>query len=236
MSLLTVVQDFCARKGIPVPTSVIGSRDAQVLQLQALVNEVLEDLCEYDWQDMTREAIFTTVAGEDQGRLDAIAPEQCLRVKNKTIFNRTLRLPIYGPIDNTRWQALKALPNAGPFYKYRIRGGRLLFNPAARGGHTCAFEYISGNIVAHQDGTYSRRFRFDSDTLRLAEGEKLLLAGLRWKWNSEKKLEYGEEQDRYVMLVRQMLAADATKPTINLSAADDTIRPGLWVPSGNWNL
>lgn len=241
MSLLSVVQSFCSRTGLPLPAAVRGTRDKQVSQILALLNEVVEDLLECDWQDLTTEALFVTTAGEDQGSLDTIAPGQ-LRIKNKTIFNRTLRLPVFGPLGDVKWQALKALPAMGPFYKYRIRGGHLLFNPPAVAGHTCAFEYISKNIVCHHpedEGdplTYGPELEYDTDTLILHEGDKLLLAGLRWKWKAEKRLDYSEEKGRYDVLVKQALGYDATKPTIALDSADDTLRPGIWVPSGNWNV
>lgn len=236
MSLLTVLQKFCTRTGLPVPTAAIGTNDSQIQQLIGLADEILEDLCQKDWQDLTKEALFTTVAGEDQGSIHTIAPEGMLRIKAQTIYNRSLRLPIFGPITDSRWQSMKALPTTGPFYKYRIRGGRLLFNPVGIAGHTCAFEYISANIVQHADGSAASSFSADSDTLLLSEGEKLLTAGLRWKWRSEKGLDYAEEFRRYEELVASLCSTDATKPVLSLDNGDENLRPGLWVPSGNWNI
>ena len=236
MSLLTVLQKFCVRTGLPSPVAAFGTDDAQTLQLIGLADEVLEDLCQSDWQDLVREAVFTTVAGEDQGALTTLAPLGLLRIKGGTIFNRTLRLPLFGPLSDSRWQGLKALPTSGPFYKYRIRGGRLLFNPAGVAGHICAFEYISGNAVLHQDGSSGASFTSDSDTLAIADGEKLLLAGLRWKWRAEKGLDYAEELRRYEELRVSLLSADATKPVLSMDGGDDNLRPGIWVPGGNWNI
>ena len=235
MSLLTVLQKFCSRTGLPVPAAAIGIDDAQITQLAGLADEVLEDLCQVDWQDLTKEAIFTTVAGEDQGSIHTIAPDSMLRIKAQTIYNRSLRLPIFGPITDSRWQSMKALPTTGPFYKYRIRGGRLLFNPVGIAGHTCAFEYVSGNIVQHTDGSYSPSFTADSDVLILTEGEKLLLAGLRWKWRSEKGMDYAEEFRRYEELKLSLTSTDATKPVLSLDGGDQNLRPGIWTPAGNWN-
>jgi len=236
MSLLTIAQNFCQRTGLPVPTFVIGSTDAQVIQILALLNEVLEDLVDRaTWSALTEETTFVTTAGEDQGAMTTIAPKGFSRVLQETIFNRTLRLPIYGPMRAEQWQALKALPTTGPFYKYRIRGGRLLFNPVAVAGHTCAFEYASTWIVLALDGT-TRRSAFAADTDTTLLDEKLILAGLRWKWRSEKGLDYAEEFRRYEELVNNASGRDATKPVLNMGAGVSDYRPGIFVPSGNWNL
>lgn len=236
MSLLTVVQSFCQRTGLPVPAFAVGSTDSQVLQIIALANEVVEDLCDrWTWTALEREAIFTTVLGEDQGAITTIAPDGFLRISQETIFNRTLRLPLFGPMTQSQWQALKALPTTGPFYKYRIRAGRLLFMPAGVAGQTCAFEYASSYAILAIDGTtYRSSFAADTDTFLL--DEKLLTAGLRWKWKAEKGLDYAEEFRRYEELANNASGRDGTKPRIDMSGGGNDFRPGIWVPSGNWNI
>lgn len=236
MSLLTIVQNFCRRTGIAVPTYVVGTTNPQVTQIHALLNEVLEDLCDrWTWQALTREAVFTTVAGEDQGPITALAPSGFLRVSQDTIFNRTLRLPLYGPLMPQQWQALKALPTTGPFYKYRIRGGRLLFNPPAAEGHECAFEYASSFAVVSSNGnTYRATFEVDGDTCLL--DERLVQAGLRWKWKAEKGFDYAEEFRRYEEMANNAAGRDATKPKLDMGGGNGDFRPGIWVPSGNWNI
>jgi hypothetical protein len=236
MSLLTVVQGFCQRTGLPVPSFVIGTTDSQIVQITALANEVVEDLCDrWTWTDLMREATFVTVAGEDQGSLDTIAPNGFLRISQETIFNRTLRLPLFGPMTQAQWQALKALPTTGPFYKYRIRQNRILFMPAGIAGHTCAFEYATSFAVVAADGTtYRSAFAADTDTFVLEE--RLLLAGLRWKWKAEKGLDYAEEFRRYEEMANNASGRDGTKPRIDMSGGGNNFHPGIWAPSGNWNV
>lgn len=236
MSLLTTVQTFCRRTGLPVPTVVAASTDTQVIQILALLNEVVEDLCDrWTWQALTREATFTTINGEDQGAITAIAPNGFLRILQETIFNRTLRLPLFGPLAAPKWQNLKALPSTGPFYKYRLRGGRLLFNPVGVAGQTCAFEYATSYAVLAQDGTtYRSSFTADTDTFLL--DESLLLAGLRWKWKCEKGLDYAEEFRRFEELANNAAGRDGTKPRLNMGDCTGDFTPGIWVPAGNWNV
>ena len=74
MNLLALLQEFTTRTGIPKPTYAVGNTDPQVLQLLALLNEVIEELMERDWTMLTQEATFVTPAAEDQGAVTTLAP------------------------------------------------------------------------------------------------------------------------------------------------------------------
>lgn len=235
MNLLELIQEFTTRTGIPKPTYVVGNTDPQVLQLLSLLNEVIEELMEKDWTALTQEATFVTTAAEDQGAVATLAPNGFKWVLQETIFNRTLRLPIFGPIVAAKWQALKTLPNAGPFYKYRIVRGRLLFNPPAAAGHTCAFEYASKYCILTVDGTTYKGYP-TADTDNFLLDDTLFLAGLRWKWKYEKGLDYAEEFRRYEELVNNAKGRDGTKPALSMDGGSDQFKPGIFVPSGNWSL
>lgn len=236
-TMKVLIQTFCQRRGIPSPNAVAGSLDHQVNQLLALLNEGLEDIVDrWDWQDLQREAVFVTVAGEDQGAITTIAPNGFLRIFNETIFNRSLRLPIFGPLRKDQWQALKALPTTGPFYKYRIRGGRLLFNPVGVAGQTCAFEYQSSWTVTVTGQTGPTKTYFEADTDTCVFDDKVILAALSWKWLSAKGLDYAEEFRRYEMLGNNAAGRDATKPRVDMGEASNRMVPGIWVSPGNWPL
>lgn len=113
MSLLSIVRQACAEIGITQPGSVVGSNDPQLIQLLALANREGANLAtRYNWQALTKEAAFTTLATEIQGAVTTIAPGFKF-VLNDTIWNRSLRRPVYGPLSPQRWQQLKAWVNPG---------------------------------------------------------------------------------------------------------------------------
>ena len=237
MTLLELAQEFATRTGLPKPIAVIDQPDQQSAQVLALIRESLEDLIRrHSWSVLVREAVFSTVASETQGDLATLAPNGFLFILPQTLYNRTLRLPLYGPISAENWQALKAIPNAGPFYKYRIAGDKLLLNPAPPAGHTCAFEYASKFAVKSADGSaYRQSPTSDNDIFVL--DDSLILACLRWKWKYEKGLEYAEDFRRYEELVNQAKSRDATKPSLTMNAGDSGVaRPGIFVPAGNWGV
>ncbi len=236
MSLLTVVQAVSGRIGLVQPSSVMGNTDAQIVQLGQLLNELLDNIGYQDWTATTVEATFTTVAVENQGNLATLAPSGFKWVIKDTIFDRTLRLPLYGPVMPQRWQQLKSLPSTGPFYKYRIEGGRFLMNPIPAAGHTIAFEYASSYLVISSDGATLRQYpQYDTDNFVIPE--PIVAAGLRWKWKYEKGLDYAEDFRHFDTLLNSYKSHDANKVTIRMDAmASDPVSPGIYVQPGNWNL
>jgi hypothetical protein len=213
----------------------MASTDSQIIQLRALLQEVLEDLVVMDWTVLMKESTFSTVAGEVQGSLASLAPFGFRSIVRDTIYNRTLRLPVYGPLAASKWQARKALPTTGPFYMYRIREGNVYFSPTPGAGNLCAFEYFSTFAVVPDGGLPTDTLTADTDTFLL--DSKLLLAGLRWKWKCEKGLDYAEDFARFQGLVQSILGQDGTKPTLSLDM-DGTggIMPGIFVSPGSWPL
>lgn len=156
-------------------------------------------------------------------------------IKNETIWDRTDKLPIIGPLNSQDWQALKGFVSTGPRYQYRIRGGKLLINPTPTAGHTFAFEYISKNWILDNDGsTYKQYFTEDTDTILLPEN--LVLSGLRWRWLREKGLPYADIHRMYEDQVRDALGRDGGKKTLAMDGAVPRTGPGIYVPQGSWSL
>lgn len=234
MSILSVVQKHCRRTGIPIPSALFGTQDKQALQILELAQEVVEDLCDrWTWSALTKETTFTTVLGPDQGAVTDYATEGYMQILQETMYNRTLRLPLFGPISEQEWQIMQALVTTGPFYKYKITDGKIWFNPAGVAGQLCAFSYKSSWACFNQAQTvYGPEFLADTDGFVL--GDTLLLAGLRWKWKAEKGLDYAEELQRYEVMANNMSGADGTKKVLNMGSPDQQLRPGIWVASGNW--
>ena len=239
MTLLQIIQEFCARQGLSAPSVVVAAQDDQLSQLVGLANEVCEDLVRrHSWTDLQYEALFTSVAGEDQGAIADLAPNAFLKVTNETIFDRTRRLPVFGPRSPQQWQVLKAIPASGPYFQYRIQQGRLKISPAMPAGHVMAFEYTSSGIVldnsAPSGPVAKSYFTRDDDTFVL--DKSLLILGLRWRWREEKGLPYAENFRLYEIAVAEAAGSDGTKPTLTLHDAATMAQPGIYIPTGNWNI
>jgi len=237
MSLLTVVQHFCERQNLPSPTTVYGTTDKQVTQIKALIEEEGNDLAKRGaWESMVLEASLTTAATESQGAISTIAPNGFDYIVNQTIWDRTIRLPVAGPLSSQDWQTLKAMFVNGPRYKFRFRGGLLLVNPTPPAGSSWYFEYVTKYWITDSTGTtYRNYFAADNDLLLVPD--ELVIMGLRWRWKKEKGLDYAEDFRTYEMQVKDALGRDGGKRTISMDGDSRRgITPGVWVSPGSWSV
>lgn len=235
MSLLTVVQRFCERTNLNSPATVYGTTDPQITQIKALLEEEGNDLAERgDWNELTFEATHTTVASESQGAITSIATNGFRNIKNDTIWDRTLKLPLQ-ILDDVQWQAQKGFASTSPRYAIRIRGGLLRADPTPTAGNTWAFEYYSKNWILGVDGTtYKQFFTLDSDTMLLPE--EILTLGLRWRWKKEKGFDYAEDFRTYEAKVTKALGGNGLKKRLNMGGGRDGVSPGISVAQGNWSV
>lgn len=234
-TMLEIVQDFMGRQNLPVPTTVYGTTDPQVLQAMKLLEEEGNDLASRGaWQFLINEASLTTLALEDQGAMTSLATNGFRYILNDTMWSRSRRLPVSGPMDPRAWQMLKAQFVSGPYYRHRIRGNHLLVNPVPPAGESWYFEYVSENWILN-GSTYKRRFTADTDTPLLPND--LCLQGLRWRWLREKGMDYAELFRTYEMQVHDAIGRDGGKDVLSMDR--DARRgpvPGIFVSPGSWNV
>ena len=234
--LLSIVQQFCGRINLSVPLSVTGATDPQIVQVMRLLEEEGVSLADRaDWEGLTQEGTFTSVAADSQGEIATIADDGFRSIKNETFWDRSSSLPVLGPLSAKEWQTLKAVANTGPRYYYRIRGGLLLMTPQPEAGLSFYFEYVSQNWILDADGTTTKaRFTADTDTILLPYD--LVLQGLKWRWKAEKGFEYAEDFRTYEEMVNAAIGRDGSKPTLQMGGDREHPRPGIFVPIGSWNV
>lgn len=229
-----IVVRFCERTGVPVPATVFGSTDAQVIQMRALLNEELDELIvRENFAPLQRECTFISIAAEFQGTLETILPsdDTMWKVCLHTFYDRTNHLVVEGPISQTEWQQYKAL-QAGMLPRFRFWNNGLYLQPIPPAGHTYAFEYLSQNLVVAADSTYKRYFTTDTDTC-LAD-DSILASALRWRWKKEKGLDYSEEFSSYERIRASYFVTAGMKPVLNLAETLRREGPGIVIPPGSW--
>jgi hypothetical protein len=234
MSLLTLVQDAADLCGIPRPSNVAGAADTQVRRLFALAKIEGKSLMQrHLWSELVTEASHTTLASEDQGLIETIAPGFKWWV-NGTIWDRTLQDPVDGPLSPQDWQMQKAQSYSGPYSQFRIMNKHLYMFPAPTAGSTLKFEYGSRYWCQSSTGAGQETWVADSDAGVLSE--HLMTLGLRWRFLQAQGLDYGEAFRAYEMEVANAIGRDGAKRSINLNEGCEVLPRGIRIPDGSWNL
>lgn len=238
VNALGVVQKFADAVGFTRPTYLYTNPSDDARQLKELLNQAGHELASrHNWQSMVLEASFTTVATEIQGTLATIigASQVLKSISNDTIWNRTTRLPVCGPLAPKIWAGYKALSLTGPYPQYRIRQNKILFNPVPTAGQTCYFEYNSRSWLTDAAGTTFKENISDDTDIFLVE-DNLLIAGIEWRWLRKKGLSYAEEYQSYENLVAEAINNERTHARLQMDGASERYSAGIVVPIGSWNL
>lgn len=234
MNCLQIIQTACKRIGIVSPPAAVTSTDLQIQQLVSLCEEEGQELAtRFAWQSLRGEATFTTVAAEQQTTLAAITTGFDYIV-NDTIWNRTLRRPVYGPKNAQEWQQSIANQINGPFNSFRIFSNRIYFYPAPSAGDSCYFEYQSKHWVTTNAGGTDEAWTDDADTPKI--NDQLLVLGAVWRWKQAKGLDYAEDFAKYERRVTDAIGRDAGKAVLDMSGARWEIQPAIVVPAGSWSV
>lgn len=230
MTLLSVVTEVCGRLALTQPLTVVGSTDAQVIQLYTLANVAGRDLAQsYDWQAITEEQTFVTVAATQQ---PAAFPADFDHFIANSAFNRTSRRPVNGPLTSAQWQALQANPQLNTVYlMYNERQGSFNFSPAPPAGQTIAYAYVSKNWAKSATSIPQASFLADTDTSYL--DETLIADSLVWRFLRAKGFSYAEEMATFEQNMEQQQARDGGSTMLTLSPqAINLARANL--PDGNF--
>lgn len=233
MTLLELMQEFCRRTGLPRPAVVASSQDDMLLQLTGLLNEVVVDLVtRFRWEVLSSEAVWSAVAGEDQGAMTTLAPGFDDMVPN-TFWNRSIQIQYAPSLSAAEWAAQKATNMTG-FYQFRILRGHLYLRAAPTAGEQLSFEYRDNRAILSALSDRKNYFTADNDSSLLAD--ECLLLGLRWRWKAEKGFPYAEESAAYERYVAERSNRNNGGRSLSMDSWGSNAHPGIIIPPGSWNL
>ncbi len=236
-SFLQLAQAFCELYNLPVPAYLKGTSDAGVLQIRRLLNKVGLDIRQKsNWEVISKRVTWLSVADEDQGLVSDLLTENPEHIVPNTFWDNTARLRILGPISDARWQELKALPNTGPFYQFRVSEGAIRVLPTMLADHELSVIYKSKNWIS-VTGTSPAQYTDlidEDDDVPLFRSE-LMLLGLEYFWRKTKQMTYSKEEAVYEQACLNAASVDNVKPTISMDGAGrEGWSPYILVPAGSW--
>lgn len=230
MSLLTMIQDVTDDLGLAKPSQVIGSGDAQVLQLLQIAQREGDDLASrFNWSALLKENTFTRGSSESQGALNStvVTDGDFDKIIPETMWNRTTVLPIVETPSNVDWSALKAHTVSGPYDRYKIEQGNLYIYPTSSSADTIAFQYKSTHWCQSDGGVSQASWLADDDTGLL--DEKLMALGITWRWLKRKGLDYAEDFNTYEKRVLDAKAGDGANARQYLNGHTTGPVPGVTI-------
>jgi hypothetical protein len=236
MTLLSIANSVAIKVLKQTVTAAVGTNEPNVAQLIELINEEgQEQAAKYTWQVLCNEGSVTTVAAESQGLMTTLAGADFQFIVNETMWNRSQRRPVPGPIKDAEWQALKATFITGPWIQYRVRGNQLLFIPIPAAGQSVYYEWQSKYWCTDATGvTGKSAMTADTDISKL--DERLLILGTIVRFKSANKLDYSADQEKYDAAIADAQTRDGSKPRLTLGGGAKDIFPGTFVQSGNFTL
>lgn len=235
MTLLTIVQDACARVGVEQPYVVIGSPVQHIVSMLALSNQDGKSLARrHDWQKLQAEKTFTATATETQS---GVIPSDFDRFVPGTFWNRTQNRQVAGPISPQRWQLMKSGIVVLPWDSFRVRGNDLLMSPTPTASDSMVFEYVRNAWCASSGDTTPDQTAWASDTDEAFLDEELLTLGIVWRFKKARGLDYGEDMQDYELRFASLSGVDGGMATIDMGLGDDgssVIDP--YITDGNWSI
>lgn len=232
MTALSIVQDAAGRIGLPAPIGLFSSQDQDTIQYRAILNESGKKLVRaHDWQSLTKEHSFTTVATSAQ---TSSIPTDFDHIINNTMFNRTRSLKVYGPLTPEEWQIVKSGFNTFIVdTAFRIRGGSILMTPDPTAGDSVYYEYVSKNFALSNASTEKAAFSADTDTTVL--DEELITKDVTWRFLKAKGLDYAEAFMDFQVELANAKGRDGGARRLSMAHEFKT-DVSVNIPEGNWGV
>lgn len=223
-----MVQNACDLLELERPTLVMISSDQTVRTLRALAQREGYDLARRAvWPVLTARTSFSATATESQGAMTTIASDFNYIIPG-TMWNDTQNKRIMDATSAQEWSAVEGYEIDSTWPHYRIYGGTLYIKPAPTASDSIIFEYQSANWCQSSVGTGQSAWAADDDTGILPE--KIMEAGLVWRFKQANGLDYAEDFMHYERLIANELGRSGSAP--KLDAANDTTREaGVIVPA-----
>lgn len=215
MSLLTVIQDAMLLCGLTKPTAVLTSTDTAIQQFVAFAQqEVDETFTGNNWRNSHVDFLIT---GDGTSTLWPIPNDFERMIAGQAMWSQKYpSIPLQGPISDTDYLALKALPVMPVRPVWRLIGGILEIWPALSLGELVNGSYFSTNPISSADGL-NRYLRWMNDTDFPLFPETILRSGIIWRWKRSKGLDYAEDFRTWQMELEKKAAHEKGAKIVHMT-------------------
>lgn len=213
-SILNLVRDASIESGFEVPSSLFGAYDegdtTSGKMLRALTKTAQYLAASWDWQNLRRERVFTSLATQVQ---TGMIPADFLRFVDDTFWDRSAKYKLRGPLNPSEWQAAVSWQAGGITPFFCQRGNDIQMFPVPAAGRTFVYEYIS-NSVGLTGSVGVPRFASDLDTTFW--DDELIIQGIVTHYRELNRLDSANERMSFERLMHDRIKQDGGRRTINM--------------------
>lgn len=241
MTLLQLVQEFCRRRGLPLPSSVTGAQDDTTTQMWGLLNEGIADISDrFEWQQLRTRYTFAHAGSSGYTALDLSEAGPVPGYKgilNNTLWDTLGRRQVFGPFDPPSWEAMINLGVSQAVYNFTIYGSALRIYPVPDPitADQFAMEYLTGYGAFNPDSNLPTQF-YETDTSYCRMPASIQLQDLKWRWNYNKGLAYAEDQRQLEEMLINLQGRDPAPDIVMDGNCNMNAVPTLLVAAGSWPL
>jgi len=170
VSFLTIAQDVAIAVDFPAPSAAFASSDPAVKKMRRSIESTSYSLGKiHAWKTMRAEGTFTSLATETQ---TSMLPTGFDRFIPETVWDRTDKTLLIGPISEVEWAGLKAFAYADSSRRKFIQRGNtastsILMIPVPAAGKTFGFAYVNTYFCESSSGTAQSAWAADADISRI---------------------------------------------------------------------
>lgn len=231
---LSLVQEFCNKRGLPSPAAVYGSSEKASRQFTALLNTLIRDLSRFNWKERTTTLTWTSSAVDQvQGTFGVGFLAGIRSIIPNAFWAVDKTLPVIGPLTPVAWQVLSIIGVPGPEYQYTTQNNQLWLLPVPVVGTPFSAVVKTNLNVVSDLGVLKNLPTEDGDTFFF--DDNALLLGLEYFWAKIKGEPMTELMSDYYAAVASAMS-DLPGTILSLEGSTANARPGILIPPGNWNV
>ena len=214
MTLLTVVQEVCARVGVSVPGAVVPGINANrtMREMLACANEMAQRIAT-DTREWTQLKKSVTYTGDGVTTAFNLPSDYRRMLLNTSVWRSTSAVqPMRYIADTDEWLQRRMMAWNDAWGEWTLLGNQILIWPAMGAGVTASFSYLDKNSVALNSGGYGDTFMNDADTYRL--DERVLKLGMIFDWKQGKGSPYAEDMGTWSDAMAIAMGSNKPMPII----------------------